>query len=490
MNEARTIFSAGEDRDSSAQAPWLSRGLVVVLLVGALVRVALWLWWRSNQVLTGDEGDYHGIAERLVQTGTYISADGEPNSLRPPLYPGFVALVYALFGVGNFAAVRAIQAAVSLLTVVVVHRMGREAYGPRVALIASALFCFYPPLLGFANLILTETWFTFLFAATALGSVLYLRHGRTRDLALAGLWCGLGALTRSALVYWPPFLILLVLALGRESLVRRLVAAGTLALVFVAVITPWTIRNTSVQKTFTMIDCMGGRNLMMGNYEYTPMDRTWATIEIKGETAWDQVLARANPEFLTATQGQRDKLAMRHGVEFMKSHPWLTAQRALRKFFHFWQLERTLLAGALRGRFGPAPRPVILGLAAVAFLAQGLVMVSALYGGFLAPPADRRIHWLLVLMMGLICGMHTLIFGHSRYHLPLVSVLAIYSASALVSLGAIWANRRTWRFVFATILSLALVSSWLIEIFWVDYGRFVESAESAGANRPVKQSVE
>lgn len=490
MNQARKSSSAEAEENLSARAPWLPWGLAVVLLLGAAVRVALWLWWRSNLILTGDEGDYHGIAERLVQTGTYISADGEPNSLRPPLYPGFVALVYALFGVGNFAVVRAIQALVSLLTVVIVHRMGREAYGPRVALVASVLICFYPPLLGFANLILTETWFTFFFAATALWSVLYLRHGRTRDLALAGLWCGLGALTRSALVYWPPFLVLLVLALGRESLTRRLVAAGTLALVFVAVITPWTIRNTSVQKTFTMIDCMGGRNLMMGNYEFTPMDRTWATIEIKGDTAWDRVLAREHPEFLTVTQGQRDKLAMRYGVEFMKSHPWLTAQRALRKFFHFWQLERTLLAGALRGRFGPVPRPVILGLTAVAFLAQGVLMISALYGGFLAPPVDRRIHWLLILMMGLICGMHTLIFGHSRYHLPLVSVLAIYSASALVSLGAVWANRRSWRFACATFLSLALVASWMIEIFWVDYGRFVESAESAGASRPVNQSVE
>lgn len=448
--------------------------LAALLVAGALVRLGLWWWWQQNTTLTGDEVDYDGIATRLVEQHQYVSSNGEPNSLRPPLYPAMVASIYTVAGLHNFSAVRLVQVLISLLTVVQVYRLGLVVASQSVALLAAAIFCFYPPVLGFNNLILTETLFTFFFLSTAVSTSRFVAGGNSRDMVMAAVWCGLGALTRSALFFYAPILAVYVLVFARAPVTRRLLATGLFIVVFAVILAPWTIRNTRLQKTFTTVDCMGGRNLMMGNYEYTPMERTWATIDIHGEHAWYTVLAKEHPNFAELTQGQRDKAAMRYGLEYIKAHPWLTLQRDIRKFFHFWQLERTLIAGAKAGRFGPIPKPLFLVGTAVLFAAQALLFIAAIYGGFLLAP-ERRYHWLLLLMMALLCAMHSLIFGHSRYHLPLIPLIAIYAAIALLGYRDILGRRRNWRFWLASLASLVLVASWLYEIFILDFSRFMQS---------------
>jgi hypothetical protein len=153
-------------------------------------------------------------------------------------------------------------------------------------------------------------------------------------------------------------------------------------LVFCVVISPWAVRNTLLQKTFTTIDVMGGRNVMMGNYEHTSLFRSWATIdEAQGERAWYRVLATEHPEFPQLTQGQRDKLAMKRGLQFVFEHPGLTAQRDLVKFLNFWQLDRAIVAGFAQGFWGRPPRSIVLGfggLMAGAYVAVMLLAVLVL----------------------------------------------------------------------------------------------------------------
>ena len=38
--------------------------------------------------------------------------------------------------------------------------------------------------------------------------------------------------------------------------------------------------------TVTIVDTMGGMNLRMGNYEYTPDDRMWDAVSLQGEKSW------------------------------------------------------------------------------------------------------------------------------------------------------------------------------------------------------------
>lgn len=446
--------------------------LLLIVLAGVALRLALWCWFGGIGLRIWDERDYDALATSLVVRGEYGFRPGEPVSIRPPLYPAFLAGVYEVFGLGSFQAVRLLQAAVSLVNVLILYRLGTVVYGPRVGVWLAGLYGFYPSMLGFNNLLLAEVLFTFFLSAACLTLIRSLQTGSRGRLVLAGTLLGLGALTRSVLWVFAPVLTLFLLCAWPDRFPRRLLAAGSLALAFGATIAPWAVRNTRLEKTFLVIDSMGGRNLMMGNYEYTPLHRSWDTISLEGERSWDFVLSHREPTFHKSTQGQIDKLAMRSAITFMVKHPGLTLQRDVVKFFDFWGLERELVAGAAHGYFGRLPIPAIVLLTAVIFGAYAAAMITGIFGMIMTPPSDRWAHRLLLLTIAFVCGMHTLTFGHSRYHLPVMPLVLIYSAGAIACRREIWRRRARPSFALSCGVSLVLILAWSWDVFVVDLHRY------------------
>ncbi len=254
---------------------------------------------------------------------------------------------------------------------------------------------------------------------------------------------------------------------------KRFLTSGTVLATFLLVIFPWAWRNTQLQKTLVVVDVMGGRNVMMGNYEYTPQERSWATItDVTGERAWHKVLSEHTPDYSTLTQGQIDKAAMKYGITFFFSHLRLSIERSVVKFFNFWQLERTFIAGMSQGLFGDIPRLVMLGLAAAICGGYAIVILSALFGLWIVPPSKGWPHALLLFGMAFPCVIHSAAFAHSRYHLPLIPILLVYAAAAVVNWKSIWAKRPTWQFTMASVCCLLLVAGWVREFVLVDLHHF------------------
>ena len=336
---------------------------------------------------------------------------------------------------------RIAQAVLSLCTLLLVYQLGKELYDPKIGLIAAAGYCFYPSLLGTNNLLLSEGLFTFFFVAAMLLAVRLLRQPTFGGALGVGVCLALGALTRSILWLFSPLLCLLLLFAIQASWRKRILLSGTVLVSFLVVIFPWAWRNTQLHKTLVIIDVMGGRNVMMGNYEYTPLERSWATIsDVTGEKSWHHVLAANTPGYSELTQGQIDKAAMKYGIKYFFSHPGVSIQRSVVKFFNFWQLERELVAGMMQGIFGEIPKLTILGLAIVICGSYALTIFLAIYGAWLLPPANRWAHLLLLFAIGFTCLIHTAAFAHSRYHLPLIPILLAYAAGALVNWKAIWSK--------------------------------------------------
>jgi 4-amino-4-deoxy-L-arabinose transferase-like glycosyltransferase len=437
-----------------------SRALWLILAAGLLLRLVLWLWFIPLEPQIVDEHHYSLLARNLVEHGEFAFEPGSPTSIRPPLYPFLVAGVYAVAGVENYPAVRLLQVILSIVNVWLVYLLGREAFSARVGLWSAAMFAFYPSMIGMDNLILTETLFTALLTAVCYMVVLYFRREKAGYLASAGVLLGLAALTRSVVWLSPPFLAIFILAFGRRSFVERGLAAGMFVLGFAIIIAPWTVRNTQLQKTFVTIDTMGGRNFLMGNYRHTPLYHSWDAISLDQEKAWyHEVLDNYPPEMRT-TQGQLDKLALKQGLEFIRENPGLTASRSLIKFFDFWGLERELIAGASRGYFGPMPRPVVLALGALIAICYTGALFLGIFGALFSPAEDRRIHWFFILVIAFICALHVIVFGHSRYHLPLMPLILLYAAAALNKCSSIWERRRSGRFAVALSLCLLFVLGW------------------------------
>ena len=114
----------------------------------------------------------------------------------------------------------------------------------------------------------------------------------------------------------------------------------------------------------------------------------------------------------------------------MREHPLLTLQRSAIKFSDFWGLEREFIAGLKEGFYNPPKWLAILAVIAIT-ISFPVVMLFASLGVFLAPPGDRRANALLLLVVGFVCAIHTVVFGHSRYHIPLIPILLLFAASAI-----------------------------------------------------------
>ena len=500
MDKPPSIETHGIDSNQSHRAKSRSRRrvrrrvppLLIVLFFASLVRLFLWGWFsglptrviaeNGNQeqahsltdlafkspLRIWDEKEYDVLARSLVDYAEFSYNIGEPASLRPPLYPLFLSIVYQVFGVGNYQAVRAFQAGLSLVLVVLLYDLGTQVYNRGIGLCGAGLYAFYPSLLVDNNLILTEVLFTFFLTAAVWALVRAFPRSSFAWLVGSGILFGLGALTRSVLWVFIPVLSAYVLAVWDGPWKSRVLASASIFLAAALTIAPWAIRNTMLEKTFLTIDSMGGRNLMMGNYEYTPMHGSWKTIEIKGEHSWDAVLGREEPSSLSATQGQKDKIAMRYALRYVLTHPLQTAQRDVVKFFDFWGLERELIAGASRGWFGRIPKVGVWGLAAViiGFYVAGLFL--GIFGALVSPPNDRRVFGLFLLVIGFVCAMHTLAFGHSRYHLPLMPLILIFAGAAVGRTMKIWTARGRRSFALAVLLSGVFMVVWACNLFFID----------------------
>src|SRR5262249_4687471 len=151
-------------------------------------------------------------------------------------------------------------------------------------------------------------------------------YGLQRDSLLAwtmsGVALGLAALTRSVVWLFPPVLAIFILAVGGPISFQRRVAAGILFFGgFAVTLAPRRVLNSLLQKTFVGVDVMGGRNVMMGNYEFTPLYRAWDAISKEGEEAWYRVLEPKRIAADANTQGKIDKVAMQYALQYMSAHP-------------------------------------------------------------------------------------------------------------------------------------------------------------------------
>jgi hypothetical protein len=229
---------------------------------------------------------------------------------------------------------------------------------------------------------------------------------------------------------------------------------------------------------FTTVDTMGGLNLRMGNYEFTPEDRMWDAVSLTGERSWVYALSQEHVKG-PLTEGFKDKWAQRKALEYMREHPGQTLRRSLIKFADFWGLERDFLAGVRDGFFAP---PRWFGIVAALGIIGGYVVVSLLgaAGLWLERPRDWRTQLVLLFPVALITGAHTIVFGHSRYHLPLMPLVGIWAA-ALVA-GRLSDVRFQPRVMVAGAAAsvLLLCTIWVRQVVVVDATRIATLFRSVG----------
>ncbi|HMJ85101.1 MAG TPA: hypothetical protein VK504_18090, partial [Vicinamibacterales bacterium] len=98
----------------------------------------------------------------------------------------------------------------------------------------------------------------------------------------------------------------------------------------------------------------------------------------------------------------------------------------------------------------------------------------------LTAPEDWRMHVVLLLPVAVIMGAHTIVFGHSRYHLPLMPIFAIYAAAVLSARVPAYRFSHRPVLVGAAVTVTVLFSVWIRQIVIQDFARITALLSHAG----------
>jgi 4-amino-4-deoxy-L-arabinose transferase-like glycosyltransferase len=470
----RSTDKGADERGEPSMQPTGRAFMLVAFLIALALRLIPTLWGLSLGIGLDDMFQYDMLARSLVAGNgyrwyaepdlaliqPYLQLDlsaipydprGVETSFRAPLYPAFLALIYAVSGLPHrFAAARLVQAVVGALLAPMTYALGwRYGLTERGARVAALAVAGYPILLAYPLALATENLFIPLVLASVLALLRADEQNRVRDWFGAGLLLGLATLTRSVIF---PFVLLaagwaLFSGKGRRAGLRNgsLVLAGALLLTL-----PWAARNTLLHGRPTFVESALGYQMYLG---YHPLSTGTFNVVI------------ATDLLTIVDDGERNEARLRAVADFIRADPARVPYLMVRKLGYFWGTEkRPLVYFYSNNFFGPLPTWVLILVLLLVSLPIALLSLPAVVGLVL----DRRrrpVTLVMLLLVGYILP-HVLIIAETRFHLVLVPFLAVLAARGVAVL-----SRRTeaetarWRIGLAALLIGLLLGNWGYEFY-------------------------
>jgi hypothetical protein len=430
---------AGGLRMSSARArAWL----VGILALGAGLRLAWVLLVPNSQY--SDSVWYSGAAANLARSGMY-GLDG-PSAWFPPGYPFFLAAIYKLVGYSEFAG-KLGNVAIGVALIGFTYLLARLLRGEVVGMVAAAFIAVWPNLIFSTGILGSD-----LLAAAGFVAAMWL--GMRGDTGPVPTWMRttvLGLLIGWMVLVRPVSLILLA-SLGlwwwisSRSLERAIVRAAPLFVIVGLIVGAWTVRNYVQFGEVITIATNGGYNFWQTNQPYADGNDTY----------WPFV-PMDDPEYQTMRNGDeftKNREGYRYAFAYLRANPGHLLIMLPAKLF--W-LYHTDTSGFYEGALYPpmqGPSAVAQWIAAHDHLVEALtfryyevLMALGVIGAALMVVLARP-NWIfpILALPFLLTFFHVFFHAKDRFHMPLVGIIALLSATALVELGRLmmprWAARR------------------------------------------------
>jgi hypothetical protein len=385
---------------------------------------------------TSDASWYFNRASDIARGLGYTEA-GHPTAYWPVGYPGFLGLVFALFG-SKVVVAQAANLLLSCGTFYLVLKLTRRIFADELAArIAVSLLAVYPNNIGYVSLVLTEVSFSFLIVFAC---YLYLTAKGPMRILFSGLVFGLATLTKAQTLLFPAILVSLRLLFepDRRLKVRTLALAGVLFLGMFAVVAPWTLRNYRQLGSPVLISTNGGLTLLTGNNpsargDFTPRDALVAEARFSVK---DQVAA--------------DKRARQLAVDWIRENPGRFLTLMPLKVWRLWAPDGEAEWAYQAGYASYEVHAVLF--RAVRIVNQGFYVL--LIGGFAASfiAVVRRqafmSEWVFVgyVFAAYVTVISMIFSGQSRFHFP-VMIWACMACGWIVAdrlaIGGLLATKRS-----------------------------------------------
>ncbi len=207
--------------------------LFVIAAAGLLLRI-FYVSTLPEETAFPDSERYNVIAGELLR------GEGFKSPLTAPLYPLFLAGVYSVFG-RSFFAVRASQAFLGALSILIVFFLTEQISSKRAGIIAASIFAVYPFFIFFSGLLLTETLFIFILLGFILFLGRLLKNPTGRNALAAGIAGGVSVLIKPAMFYFIFISLIYYLAARRNKKIA--IGFCVLTAAFLITISPWPLYN-------------------------------------------------------------------------------------------------------------------------------------------------------------------------------------------------------------------------------------------------------
>jgi len=496
-----TEAPAGAARKRPAKRParrnWIL--LAAILLAGLLLRVSYLREVTSRPIFSAPIADaaFHDYWARAIVSGDWTPPAGEPDPrirevpyLRPPGYPHFLALEYALTGM-HLNGARVLQMLLGLANVLLMFLLGRAVFNRPIGILLAAFGAIYWALIYYE----AELHSVVLSVTLGLGLILMLQRWARRPswpwALLAGALIGLSALVRPEVMLFIPVAAAWLWWFGRRRQAPRAIAIQAAALVAGAllVISPVTIRNASVAHQFIPISANGGVNFYVGNNETADgiTTRIPFLAEQGGSAGWscfsyDQVLtAMSPPGGRPLTYAAASAHFSRLAWAYIREHPGGFFRLCLRRAALFWDRSEVAnnQADDLEKRNSRTLRwlPGFSYAFSLSLLGLGLLLHDRRARGRLrqkaardqgdAGPGDGPILTLIGLFI-LTLFVATLPFiAAGRLRAPVVPLLFVFGAYGLYRLWALLRERAWKSLAVALVAWIALFG--LSRVSWAGY---------------------
>jgi 4-amino-4-deoxy-L-arabinose transferase-like glycosyltransferase len=291
------------------------------------------------------DGAIYDAWAREILAGDWL---GDGVLFLGPLYPTFMAAVYALFG-PSLPALKVVQAVLGAGACVLFWGVARELFDRRVAALAGAFAALYKMHIFYGATVMIVNLQVALVAGLVWASLRALRNPSFRGWALCGLLLGLAALGRQTVLLMAPILALWTLfgMKGTASFGRRVALGTTFGVVILALILPFTLKNYVAGDDLVLLNSTGGANFYMGNRQ--GVDGTWqlpplgAGVRVDNprrmRDAFKQSAEKATGE--TLKPSEVSSYWMARGLDEIKKDPlrWLRLEaRKLGLFFNTFEV--------------------------------------------------------------------------------------------------------------------------------------------------------
>lgn len=405
-----------------------------VLLLALSVRV-VYVAATPHHALGGDAADYDRHAVSLAEGRGYPPSflpqrEAGSTAWRPPLYPLVLAALYRLTGTvaesGRVTLGRLLQAVLGTILVGLLGALALAVWGHRsLALLTMALAALYPPLILWGSTLLTEPLALVLEVAALLAVLAARRRTRPRRWVItAGLLTGLVMLARPNGI-----LLLLPVVAGlwtvRPRLSRRALAAPAVAaVVSIAVLSPWLVRNALVVHRVTTSTAAGFS--LAGTYnEASRHHPAWPAVWLFAPAPYASIY------LLPISEAEMDRRLRAAALAYIRAHPAYVAEVG------FWNTVRFLdLSPSFTRYVMEVEADVPGGLADLERFTFWAIALLALAGA--ASRFGRslpRFVWLVPLVMW---ASSVFVWSSSRYRQPLEPLFVMLAAAGLVGLRERW----------------------------------------------------